>query len=148
MDGDWLGRWVEVVIEAPAGSFVKRRPDGVVDVVSPLPVPYNYGYVVGALGGDGDPLDALVVGGRLPAGHRARWRVHGVVRFVDAGASDLKLVCGPLRRRDRLGVAGFFAVYAPFKRALHALRREGGATRVDGIDWADAPRGIRGRTGR
>jgi inorganic pyrophosphatase len=123
------------VVEAPAGSFVKRRPDGAVDVVSPLPVPWNYGRVDGEIGGDGDPLDAILWGPRRPAGHVEEATVAGVVRFVDAGARDDKLVCGDVGPLGRRALAVFFAVYAPFKRLLHAVRGERGVTGVRGIDW-------------
>ena len=36
---------VEVVIEIPRGSFLKRGSTGHVDFVSPLPCPFNYGSV-------------------------------------------------------------------------------------------------------
>ena len=36
---------LEVVIEVPRGSFLKRGSTGRVDFVSPLPCPYNYGSV-------------------------------------------------------------------------------------------------------
>ena len=36
---------VEVIIEIPKGSFIKRGSTGQVDFVSPLPCPFNYGSV-------------------------------------------------------------------------------------------------------
>ena len=36
---------VEVVVEIPRGSFLKRGSSGRVDFVSPLPCPFNYGSV-------------------------------------------------------------------------------------------------------
>jgi inorganic pyrophosphatase len=36
---------VEVVIEVPRGSFLKRRSTGHIDFISPLPCPFNYGSV-------------------------------------------------------------------------------------------------------
>ena len=36
---------VDVVIEIPRGSFLKRGSTGHVDFVSPLPCPFNYGSV-------------------------------------------------------------------------------------------------------
>ncbi|HET9668554.1 MAG TPA: inorganic diphosphatase, partial [Casimicrobiaceae bacterium] len=53
---------VEVVIEVPRGSFVKRGSLGHVDFVSPLPCPYNYGSVPTHIGLEGDLLDAVVLG--------------------------------------------------------------------------------------
>lgn len=61
---------VEVVIEVPRGSFLKRGSTGRIDFVSPLPCPFNYGYVPDYIGGEGDYLDAVVLGPRLPLGSR------------------------------------------------------------------------------
>ena len=63
---------VEVVIEVPRGSFLKRGPTGHIDFVSPLPCPFNYGAVPTHLGLEGDLLDALVLGPRLRYGTRLR----------------------------------------------------------------------------
>lgn len=134
LDG-WLGRTVEVVIEVPAGGRVKRRPDGVVDLVSPLGLPWSYGYVPDTVSGDGDPLDAIVLGGRHPAGARVEGPVVGVVDFVDAGRDDPKLLVGAPGRWSRWTVRGFFALYVPLKRGVHRWRGEGGSTRLRGIRW-------------
>ena len=56
---------LEVVIEVPRGSFLKRASTGRVDFISPLPCPFNYGSVPVYLGLEGDLLDALVLGPRL-----------------------------------------------------------------------------------
>ena len=63
---------VEVVIEVPRGSFLKRGSSGSIDFVSPLPCPFNYGAVPTLLGLEGDLLDALVLGPRLRLGTRTR----------------------------------------------------------------------------
>jgi inorganic pyrophosphatase len=55
---------LDVLIEVPRGSFVKRGSTGVVDFVSPLPCPFNYGSVPQYLGLEGDLLDAVVLGPR------------------------------------------------------------------------------------
>lgn len=116
---------VTVVVEVARGSFVKRRPAGDVDFVSPFPCPYNYGSIEGTQGDDGDPLDAVVLGPRLPYGLRVRVQTLGVIDFVDGGVSDPKWVCGigDLRAADRVGVERFFHLYAGFKRVLYTLRR-------------------------
>jgi inorganic pyrophosphatase len=129
-------RTLEVVIDVPRGSFIKRDDDGRVDYVSPLPCPFNYGSVPNTISGDGDRLDALVLGRRLPRGARVTLPVVGLVHFVDAGESDPKYICAasPLRTRDRLLVAGFFRSYAYLKGALNLLRRRQGVTRYGGIE--------------
>ena len=59
---------VEVVIEIPRGSFVKRGSTGHIDFISPFPCPFNYGSVPNFLGLEGDLLDALILGPRLSLG--------------------------------------------------------------------------------
>lgn len=128
---------VEVIIEVPRGGHEKLRADGSRDFLSPLPCPFNYGSVPGTVSGDGDPLDALVLGPRLPRGTRVRVDVLAEVRFVDAGEPDPKLVCGErLGRVDQLRVALFFRGYALAKRALHRLRGRRGRTAYEGIGAA------------
>ena len=41
---------LEIVIEVPRGSFLKRGLTGRIDFVSPLPCPFNYGAVPSHLG--------------------------------------------------------------------------------------------------
>ncbi len=89
---------VEVVIEVPRGSFLKRGSTGHVDFISPLPCPFNYGSVPTYLGLEGDLLDALVLGPRLPLGARIRVKAWGAVTLIDRGMSDDKLVCSDARR--------------------------------------------------
>src|SRR5205814_7056079 len=84
---------VDVVIEVPRGSFLKRGSTGHVDFVSPLPCPFNYGSVPTHLGLEGDLLDAVVLGPRLPLGTRTRAKAWGAVMFTDRGMTDDKLVC-------------------------------------------------------
>ncbi len=125
----------EVIIDSPRFSCVKRRDDGRIDFVSPLPCPFNYGSVPGTRSGDGERIDAVVLGPRLPRHARRRLAVAGLVRFVDAGAQDPKWVCvqRPLRALDRLQLEAFFRVYALAKRALNRARGHGGLTRYEGL---------------
>lgn len=131
-----LGDRIEVVIDSPRLSFIKRRDDGSVDFVSPLPTPYNYGSVPGTVAADGDRLDAMVLGPTLPRGAAVHTQVRGVVHFVDAGVEDLKLICSaaPLTHADLAGVRAFFVVYARAKRVLNALRGAAGPTHFVRVD--------------
>lgn len=127
---------LEVVIDTPRFSIVKRRDDGSIDYISPIPCPFNYGSVPDTTAGDGDRLDAVLLGPRRARGERVRARVVALVHFVDAGEDDPKYVCasGPLRRRDALLVAAFFSSYARLKGALNMLRGKRGATRYGGTE--------------
>lgn len=126
---------IEVVVEVPRFGFVKRRANGEVDFVSPLPCPVNYGSIPSRMAADGDPLDVVVLGRRLPRGARTTLPVRGVIAFVDAGVVDHKVVCSPtpLTRADRAFLLVFFAVYARAKGLLNRDRRLPGPTRCDGF---------------
>jgi inorganic pyrophosphatase len=126
---------LEVVIEVPRGGFIKRKDSGGIDYVSPIPCPFNYGSVPDTRSGDGDRLDALVLGPALPRGARVHVRVVALVQFVDAGEDDPKYVCAdhePSLPEIAL-VAGFFRLYAVLKGGLNRLRGKRGATRFDGL---------------
>jgi inorganic pyrophosphatase len=125
-----LGDVVEVALEVSRFSFVKRRPDGRVHFVSPLPTLFNYGSVPGTRAADGDPLDAVVLGPRRARGTLVRGTLLGVIDFVDHDVADPKLVVGDvLRARDVRALEAFFRVYARAKRMLDpgpGLTRFGG----------------------
>lgn len=127
---------LDVVIDVPRMGFIKRRDDGRIDYVSPLPCPFNYGSVPGTRSGDGDREDALVLGARLPRGTRIRLPVVARVRFLDAGLLDPKWVCSatPLLAAERARLLGFFVIFARSKALLNALRGKPGGTQLLGID--------------
>ncbi|KAJ7549740.1 hypothetical protein O6H91_07G066100 [Diphasiastrum complanatum] len=95
-----LPKFVEAVVEVPQGSFVKRRPDGSIDFVTPFCCPFNYGSVPAIPAADGDPLDAVILGKHLPYQTTGMWEVKGIVKFMDAGAVDNKLICIPCQPLD------------------------------------------------
>ncbi|HSD43314.1 MAG TPA: inorganic diphosphatase [Burkholderiales bacterium] len=131
-----------MLIEVPRGSFVKRGSTGHVDFVSPLPCPFNYGSVPDYIGREGDLLDAVVLGPRLPLGARTRVRAWGAVVLTDRGMSDDKLICShrPLTPEQRHRVLRFFRFYARCKGLLNLLRRRPGRNACDG--WCDAGEAI------
>lgn len=128
---------LEVVIEVPRGSFIKRKDDGSIDFVSPVPCPFNYGSVPDTRSGDGDRLDALVLGPRLARG-AAQWLpVRGRVLFIDAGQEDPKYICAAaaLSGFDKALVDGFFTLYARAKQVLNFARGKRGRTYYGGIEY-------------
>jgi inorganic pyrophosphatase len=129
---------VEVVIEIPRGSFLKRGTTGQVDFVSPFPCPFNYGSVPGMLGLEGDLLDAVVLGPRLPRGARLSVKAFGAVGFTDRDLYDDKLICARERLRlwERHLVLLFFHFYAFCKGLLNFARRQPGRTVIEG--WFEA----------
>jgi inorganic pyrophosphatase len=101
--------FANAVIEVPAGSVDKwevKNEDGLLhwDLkdgkprrVAYLGYPANYGMVPRTLlskrrGGDGDPLDVLVLGESIPRGAVVPARVIGLLEMHDRGALDVKLV--------------------------------------------------------
>ena len=131
---------LDVVIEIPRGSFLKRGSSGRIDFVSPLPCPFNYGSVPQMLGLEGDLLDAVVLGPRLRRGTRVRVKAWGAVILTDRGMTDDKLICTdsgrPLSVSERREVLRFFHFYAKCKGLLNILRRQPGRNACDG--WCDA----------
>ena len=63
---------IEVIIEIPRGGFLKRGSTGELDFISPFPCPFNYGSIPAFIGLDGDLLDAVVLGPRLPRGDNGK----------------------------------------------------------------------------
>lgn len=101
---------VDVVIEIPAGSdekwqVSKTEPDflewekqeGLPRKINYLPYPFNYGSLPGTLsdkseGGDGDPMDVIVLGKALPHGALLNVRIIGQLVMLDNGEQDHKFI--------------------------------------------------------
>lgn len=133
---------LEVVIEIPRGSFLKRGSTGRVDFISPLPCPFNYGAVPTLVGLEGDLLDAVVLGPRLPVGTRLRVRAWGAISQMDRGMVDHKLICSvePMSEGARRGVLRFFRFYAHAKGLLNVVRGQLGRNACEG--WIEASEAI------
>jgi len=88
-------KW-EVSGEDPSRLIWEMLEDGP-RVVDYLAYPGNYGLIPGTalpedLGGDGDPLDVIVLGQAAPRGTVLDARLIGVLKMTDAGARDDKLL--------------------------------------------------------
>jgi inorganic pyrophosphatase len=127
---------VEVTVEIPRWSFLKRGSSGHLDFISPLPCPFNYGSIDNMMGLDGDLLDAVILGPRLPRGTRVSITAFDAIGLTDRDMYDDKLICSrqPLSPSERDGILKFFRAYARAKRLLNALRGQRGATVCEG--WA------------
>jgi inorganic pyrophosphatase len=102
--GDGAPHVINVVIEIPLNAEpVKYEVDKSTGAIfvdrilsTPMRYPCNYGYVPGTLGGDGDPLDALVI---LPLplipGSVIRCAPVGMLKMTDEAGADEKLVVVP-----------------------------------------------------
>ena len=142
MDEQYSPPSVEVVIEIPRGSFLRRGGDGHVAFVSPIPCPYNYGSIHQYIGGEGDFLDAIVLGPRLAEGSRVLVNAYGAVGLSERSMYDDKLICAaqPINSDDRRKVLLFFRLYAFCKGLLNMIRGKGGRSRCAG--WGDASAAI------
>jgi inorganic pyrophosphatase len=122
-----------VLVEIPKGSRNKYELDHATGrlmldrmLFTSMQYPADYGFIEGTLGGDGDPLDALVfVGEPTFPGCRIRVRAVGMFRMSDEKGPDEKILCVPLRdpmwsHVERLGdlnenllneIEHFFQVY-------------------------------------
>jgi inorganic pyrophosphatase len=99
----------KAIIEIPAGTLDKfelnkksheiehEHKDGVPRVVQYLAYPANYGYIPNTLlakedGGDGDPLDVLVLGAAVEREAKLDIKIIGALRLLDRGEQDDKLI--------------------------------------------------------
>lgn len=91
---------VNTVVEIPEGSTLKVEWDREhaafkLDRVEPniFAKPVNYGFIPGTLDEDGDELDTLIVCNQpLPQGIWLEAKIIGVMKFVDDGEVDDKIV--------------------------------------------------------
>lgn len=139
---------LEVVIEIPRGSFLKRGSTGELDFISPLPCPFNYGSIDDYIGLEGDLLDAVVLGPHLRRGSRVTVQAFGAVSLTDRGMTDDKLICShrPVGPRQRYLILLFFSFYAKCKGVLNFFRGRRGRNACDG--WCDAEAAIARATPR
>jgi inorganic pyrophosphatase len=128
---------VDVCIETRRGSFVKRGADGKVEFISFFPCPFNYGSVPAYIAADGDSLDAVVLGPRLPRGTRITVPVLGAVAFIDRGVSDDKLICSynPISSVRRSWILLFFRFYSLCKGISYFLHGDRPSCRC--LGWCD-----------
>ena len=133
---------LEVVIEIPRGSFLKRGSTGELDFISPFPCPFNYGSVDSYIGLEGDLLDAVVLGPRLQRGQRVTVQAVGAVGLTDRGMYDDKIICSPApaTAQQRFLILLFFRFYARCKGILNFFRGRPGRNACNG--WCDATAAI------
>ena len=104
---------INIMVEIPAGSNQKwevnkqtgfleweRISDDSLRVVRYLPYPANYGmiprtWLPEAEGGDNDPLDVFLLGESVERGSIIPARIIGIIRMLDRGEQDDKLIAVP-----------------------------------------------------
>jgi inorganic pyrophosphatase len=151
---------VTVIVEIPTGSRNKYEMDHAIGQIyldrmlfTSVRYPTDYGFIDGTLGGDGDPLDALVfVGEATFPGCRIRARPVGLFRMTDEKGEDEKVLCVPLRDpiwshvEDLDGLPGplldeiehFFQVYKDLEH--HVVSTQGFEDRASALGVIDAAR--------
>ena len=104
------------VVEIPAGSSQKWEVDkisgqiewekrkGKYRVIDFLAYPGNYGFIPQtyqsvAMGGDGDPLDVLILGEALPKGTVVEIKILGSLNLLDGGEIDDKYIAIPVNSK-------------------------------------------------
>jgi inorganic pyrophosphatase len=143
MDPDVL----TVVVEIPKGSRNKYELDhdrGAIYLdrmlFTSMQYPADYGFIDGTLGGDGDPLDALVfVGEPTFPGCRIRVRPIGLFRMTDEKGEDEKVLCVPLRDPMWSHVEGLDGIPQPLLDEIEHFFQvykdlEGHAVATDGFE--------------
>jgi len=106
--GDFQNGIINTVVEISEGSSLKIEWDRehaafTLDRVEPriFAKPCNYGFIPQTLDEDGDELDTLIICPEpLTTGIWLKARIIGVMRFVDDGEVDDKIVCVPADNRD------------------------------------------------
>ncbi|HRO28596.1 MAG TPA: inorganic diphosphatase, partial [Luteimonas sp.] len=111
-------------------------------VSMPVVYPANYGSLPRTLAGDGDPLDALVLTREpLHPGTMIRFRPIGVLRMVDGGERDEKIIgvptdgvdptyagirdLGDLPAIERERIEAFFRVYKDLPEGRNPVALDG-----------------------
>ena len=106
---DYTKSMVTALIEIPSGSLEKwelNKNTGKIErdsigkqprTIDYLGYPANYGMIPGTIltksnGGDGDPLDVLVLGSPLEKGTLIKCNIIGVLQLTDNGERDDKLI--------------------------------------------------------
>lgn len=106
--GDYENGEINVVVEIPTGSNMKIEWDRELacfrlDRIEPMAFakPCNYGFIPQTLDEDGDELDVLLITDQpLTTGVVVTARILGVMKFVDSGEVDDKIICVPADDRN------------------------------------------------
>jgi inorganic pyrophosphatase len=128
---------VNAVVEVPGGSnkkyefnedsgdFVIDTQDGRERVIDFLPYPANYGFIPSTLsnageGGDGDALDVLILSESLPTGTVIETIPIALLKLVDDGEMDYKVIAVPAKLELRIIKA---LTYVELSANYNALRQ-------------------------
>lgn len=128
------------IVEIPAGTNKKMELnkttnrieqdeiDGKKRMINFLPYPGNYGYIPGTElskeeGGDGDPLDVLIIGESQRSGTKMEVLPIGVLLLKDKGEEDSKIIAIPWEKELRVINASDFATFiTEYNAAQHIIQ--------------------------
>jgi inorganic pyrophosphatase len=104
----------KVFIEIPIGSGVKYEVDeesGELKVdrflYTAFRYPFNYGYIIGSKGGDGDPMDVVVLSSEpVVPGVVIKCHAVGILETEDEEGIDAKIIAVPTAKIDP-----FYGIY-------------------------------------
>ncbi|MEE9594759.1 MAG: inorganic diphosphatase [Candidatus Hydrothermarchaeales archaeon] len=130
-----------VVVETPKWSFTKLEftSEGYKKALtSPIPTPFNYGFIEGTLGEDGMPLDVVILGKKHPPGSKLDLKIIGKVGFIDDGRVDDKFIATLDGNRHEMAIRIFFTVYTVAKLVMGLLKlRRWTKNKFTGVEWFD-----------
>lgn len=155
--------YVNAFIEIPAGTIDKwelnkssgklewESVNGLPRKVNYLGYPGNYGMIPSTLlskdsGGDGDPLDILVLGPSTPRGSIVKSKIIGVLYLLDQGERDDKLIAIPhdspmsdVNNIDELqenynGVLDIIEIWFKNYKGLDLIEPQGYGNKIEAID--------------
>ncbi len=155
--GDYEKGELNVVIEIPTGSNQKiewdrERACFMLDRVEPMAFakPCNYGFIPRTLDEDGDELDVLMITDQpLTTGIWMKGRILGVMKFVDDGEVDDKIICVP--EDDRNNGDKYQKLEDLPKRTLEQIEfhfnhykdlKKPGTTKVKAIEGVDSAKKV------
>lgn len=110
---------IHCIIEIPGGTnkkvefnpktktFEIDQRNGADRIIPFLPYPANYGFIPSTLsdysvGGDGDALDILLISESLPTGSIVEAIPIGMLKLLDNGEYDYKVICVPSDSNKRI----------------------------------------------
>jgi len=128
---------INCIIEIPAGTSKKIEfnkeskkfsvdvRDGKDRIIEYLPYPGNYGFIASTYskpteGGDGDPLDMLLLCESIKTGTIIETKPIAMLKLLDAGEMDYKVICIPADKKLRTVTAETFDEFS--KKYPNALQ--------------------------
>lgn len=126
---------LNAIVEIPAGtntkieyaattnSFITDQRNGSDRIISYLSYPGNYGFIPGTKtdtseGGDGDPVDVLILTSHLETGTIIPVKPVGLLKMIDNNELDYKVIAVPVDTKDNvLGID----TYTDFKKKYPSI---------------------------